>query len=126
MAGRLKWGGFVVAMMLGLGAMPAHAQPADGAPAEGTGTVTGTVLDAKSAEPIIDAGVEVVGKGRSTRTDLDGRYTFKLPPGTYEIRIFAAEYQAARLEKVTIVPNGVFRGDASLNPLTGKAAVEVV
>ena len=92
----------------------------------GAGTVTGIVLDRKSGDPIIDAGVEVVGKGRTVRTDLDGRYTVKLPAGTYELRVFAPEYQGARLERMNVLANGVTRGDASLNPLSDQAGVETV
>ena len=126
MAGRLKWRGLVLVVAMWLVGSTSHAQEGETPAAAGMGTVTGVVLDSKSGEPVIDAGVEVVGKNRSTRTDLDGRYTFKLPAGTYELRIFAAEFQGARLEKVTIRPNAVTPGDASLNPLSGQAGVEVV
>ncbi len=124
MAGRSMWG-VAVALVLCLGVGSALAQETAPA-ATAVGTVTGVVLDAKSGDPIIDAGVEVVGKGRTTRTDLDGRYTLKLPPGTYEVRVFAAEYQGARLERVTIQANAVTRGDATLNPLGAQAGVDVV
>lgn len=125
MAGRLMCG-VMVAVSLLFSAASAYAQDGAAPAPDAVGSVTGVVLDAKSGEPIIDAGVELIGKSRTTRTDLDGRYTFKLPPGDYQVRIFAAEYQGARLEKVTIRPNQVTRGDAALNPLTGQAGVEVV
>jgi TonB-dependent receptor len=123
MMGRLELG-LVCTFALLVGVAGVSAQEA--APPTAMGTVTGLVLDAKSGDPIIDAGVEVVGKGRTVRTDLDGRYTLKLPVGTYDLRVFAPEYQGARLEKLNILPNGVSRGDASLNPLSAQAGVETV
>ena len=69
---------------------------------EATGTIAGQVIDASTGDPIIEAGVEVVDTGKQMRTDLDGRYSIKVPPGTYELRIFAPLYQGARLEKVVV------------------------
>src|SRR5262245_44671581 len=69
----------VLARQSAFGQAPAPAA----APATGVGTIAGTVLDASSGDPLIDAGVEVVGKNRTVRTDLDGKYRLQLPPGTY-------------------------------------------
>jgi outer membrane receptor protein involved in Fe transport len=108
-------------------AVPGAAQdtPPTAAPATGVGTVSGTVLDKGTGEPVIDAGVEVVGQHRSTRTDLDGKYSLKLPPGTYEIRIFAGGFQAVRVQSVTVEAGRVAKADATL-AAAGKAAGLVV
>ena len=90
-----------------------------------TGTIAGVVLDKTSAQPIIEAGVEVVGTGKKTATDLDGKFTLKVPVGVHEIRIFAPAYQGTRLQKVAVKPNEVTKLDASLAP-AGKAGVDVV
>lgn len=113
----------VVLLVLGVG--PAAAQDQPTAPAAGVGVVAGTVVDASSGEPLIDAGVEVVGKNRTVRTDLDGKYRLQLPPGTYQLRFFAAQYQSARIERVVVETGKVAPGDATLRP-EGQAAVEVV
>ncbi len=89
------------------------------------GTVTGVVLDKSSGDPIIEAGVEVVEHGRTVRTDLDGRYTLKLPPGTYQLRVFAPLYQGVRLQAVLVKTGEVTTSDARLAP-AGTAGVEVV
>jgi hypothetical protein len=107
---------------------PAAAQ--EGAPAEGpadraVGTVSGAVLDARTGSPIGDAGVELVGTGQTVRTDLNGRYTIKAPPGTYELRIFSPSYRSTRLEDVVIVAGEVKMLDASLEH-TALAGVEVI
>jgi hypothetical protein len=78
-----------------------------------------------SGDPIIEAGVEVVGKGKTVRTDLDGKFTLKLEPGTYEIRVFAPAFQSVRVPRVTVKPNEVSKVDVSL-AAAGKAGVDVV
>jgi TonB-linked SusC/RagA family outer membrane protein len=67
-----------LALLLGLGAVPLHAQ--------GTGRVSGTVT-APGGEPVADATVVVVGTTLSARTDAGGRYTLSgVPAGQRQIR----------------------------------------
>src|SRR5512147_219311 len=80
-------------------AAPGGAAPGGG---DATGTIAGQVIDQSTGDAIIEAGVEVVGTGKQTRTDLDGRYSIKLPPGTYAVRFFAPLYQGARIDKVVV------------------------
>src|SRR5262245_19722243 len=69
-------------------------------PAAEKGAVTGTVTDKVSGEPVIDAGVEVVDQKITTRTDVDGKYILRLPPGKYQIRFFAPLHQPLRLQNI--------------------------
>src|SRR5262245_44172606 len=69
-------------------AAPPSPPAAPAAPAA-TGTVSGEILDKTTGDPIIEAGVEVVGQNKKMRTDLDGHFKFELPAGSYEIRISA-------------------------------------
>ena len=103
------------------GAAPAAAAPASGQ----QGIISGSVLDVVTGDPVIDAGVELVGRKKSTRTDLDGKFSFKVPPGDYEVRIFAPGYQGARITKITVKPNQTTLADTTLAP-EGQAGVEVV
>lgn len=100
-----------------------RAQSAD-APAT-PGTIAGQVIDASSGDPIIEAGVEIVGTGRTVRTDLDGKFSVKIAPGTYQVRFFAPLYQGARIEKVVVEPGKVAIADVPLKP-EGAAGIEVV
>ena len=68
------------------------------------GTISGTVIDKSSRSPIIEAGVEVVGKGKTVRTDIEGKYSIKLPEGTYELRLFAPGYKGLRVKDVAVKP----------------------
>ena len=108
-------------------ASSAHAQsPAPSAPPAGPlGTIAGQVIDAATGDPIIEAGVEVLGVATQIRTDLDGRFSVKVPVGTYQVRFFAPLYQGARLEKVVVEPNKTATADVPLHP-EGQKNVEVV
>jgi hypothetical protein len=101
-----------------------EAAPAPAAPGP-TGAIAGKVLDTATGEPIIDAGVEIVGSKRQTRTDVDGRFDFKVAPGTYELRVFAPGYQGARITGIAVEPGKLATANATLNPAAG-AGVEVV
>ncbi|MDD3722198.1 MAG: TonB-dependent receptor [Lutibacter sp.] len=53
-------------------------------------SITGTVKEAKSGEPIPGANIKVVGKSIGTTTDFDGNFSFKVaqnPPFTLEISL---------------------------------------
>ncbi len=89
------------------------------------GTIEGVVVDHKPGDPIIEAGIEVIGQNTKIKTDLDGKYSIKLPPGSYELRIFAPLYQGTRLQNVVVTENKVTHADANLKP-EGEAAVQTV
>src|SRR5262245_32709248 len=112
-----------IAILLGswLGLAVAEGPP----PAGETGTISGTVIEKKSRAPIIEAGVEIVGQGKTVRTDLDGKFSVKLPPGTYELRVFAPTFQAVRLKDIKVTTGASAKADAALDP-AGAAGVDVV
>lgn len=94
-------------------------------PAAELGTVAGTVVDRSSGDVIIEAGVEVVDQRKRVLTNLEGRYSIKLPPGKYELRFFAPYYKGIRLQDVTIKRGEVTRADAALES-AGAAGIQVV
>jgi outer membrane receptor protein involved in Fe transport len=96
----------------------------DAAPAA-TGTIAGKVIDAATSDPIIEAGIEIVGQGKKVRTDLDGRYSLTIAPGTYELRVFAPLYDGVRLQNLVVKERQTTTADAALSP-QGQAGVEVV
>lgn len=59
--------------------------------------LTGTISDAK--ETLVDAGVttDVGGSKRGTVTDIDGKYTLKLPAGTYKVSYSYTGYETQSL-----------------------------
>jgi outer membrane receptor protein involved in Fe transport len=114
----------LAAMMAGAPALWAQEPTAPPAPPAELGTVSGTVLDKTTGDPLIQASVEVVGQAKRFETDMDGHFTLKLPPGTYELRISAPLYQPVRLQGVKVKANDVSKQSVSLAAAT--ANVEVV
>ena len=92
-----------------------------------TGLITGVIVDGKTAEPLIEAGVEVVETGKKVFTDIDGKYSLSLPTGNYEIRVFYPQYQGQRVKDIVVVPGKPARIDLSLVPKAADVqVVEVV
>ena len=72
------------------------------AAAQSGGTVTGTVTIETSGDPVHGAVVLLIGIGRFTTTDGDGRYTFSdVPPGTYQLLV-EREHLTADRQDVTV------------------------
>jgi len=68
----------------------------------GTGTVSGTVVDAQGARPLSEVAVSVAGTDRRTVSGADGRFTLtNVPAGTRTIRASRPGYAAAE-QTVTV------------------------
>lgn len=73
-------------------------------------TVTGTVMD-ESGEPLIGASVKVVGEPIGAATDLDGRYTLKVPVAAKQLTFSYVGYEnltvhiTSNVIDVTLKPN---------------------
>jgi hypothetical protein len=103
------------------------APPPQGEPAGEPGIVSGIVVDKSSGDPLIDAGIEVVGANKTVRTDVDGKFKVSLPPGSYAIRVYAPFYQPVRLESVIVKSRETTKANASLAAAPGNVqVVEVV
>jgi len=111
----------LVLIATALPSRPAAAQQ----PAPRPSGIDGTVLDDETGEPVIDAGVEIVGTDRRTRTDIDGQFRFAVPPGKYEVRVFAPGYTGARLTDVQVAAGAPAKVDVALKP-SAEAAIDVV
>lgn len=71
-----------------------------------TGSLTGTVTDAKTGEPLVGANVFIPELSKGAPTDIDGSYTITdIPVGTYEVRIsyigYAEENQTVDINEGT-------------------------
>ncbi len=87
----------VMAVLLcDLAAWPAFAQQTGQ-----MGKVAGVVIDQFNAMTLPMAPIEVVETGAVFYTELDGRYSFGLPPGTYQLKVTFAGYQE-QLVAVTV------------------------
>jgi hypothetical protein len=71
-------------------------------------SIKGTVVDARSGEPLVGANVLIKGTSYKTIVKLDGSFLFKsVAPGTYEITVDYVGFQTETFEKFTLSKNGV-------------------
>ncbi len=82
-------------------------------------TVTGTITDQESGEPLIGASILAVGTSTGTITDLDGMYSLSVPEGVTEL-----QYSYTGYANVTEVINGRTTIDLALQ--AGELLDEVV
>ncbi len=83
------------------------------ASAQGTGTVTGTVIDDQGL-PVVSGNVTIPELNRGAATNLDGEYTLAdVPAGTYEIQASYTGFQTAQ-SAVTITSGGTATVDFAL------------
>lgn len=78
-------------------------------------SITGTVKEAKTGEPIPGANIKVVGKSIGTTTDFDGNFSFKVaqnPPFTLEISLIG--YASIKVE--------ITQSEQKINVLLDEAA----
>jgi outer membrane receptor protein involved in Fe transport len=90
-----------------------------------TGRVSGVVRDDRNAITLPGVTVEVPTLNEVTYTDVDGRYTLRLPPGKHEIRISMDGY-TPKLIAVVVEPSRDFTVDAGLTMTGFTETVEVV
>lgn len=86
-----------------------------------TGTIRGTVYEEKTGESLVGVTIAVQGTTRGTMTDLDGKFSLDLEPGTYNLQISYISFQTIIIEdlqvnsgEVTLI-NEVFLQESSLD-----------
>ncbi|MBK6949832.1 MAG: TonB-dependent receptor [Haliscomenobacter sp.] len=79
------------------------------------GSISGTINDEKTGEPLIGASVFIEGAASGSSTDFDGKYQFKLPVGTYTIIISYTGYSEKQFTDVVVKANETTYLDAALN-----------
>lgn len=79
-----------------------------------TGTVSGTIVDAASAEELIGATVQVQNTSTGTVTDISGYYQLSLEPGTYNLVYSYVSYAPKTVEGVSVEADKSTRIDITL------------
>lgn len=75
------------------------------------GTITGTVLEDESGETIIGGSVVIKSITAGSSTDLDGKFSFKVPKGIYDVEISFISL------KTVVIPNvNVREGEITVIP----------
>ncbi|MBO6623023.1 MAG: TonB-dependent receptor [Balneola sp.] len=114
--------------------------------AQGTGQITGTIVDAENGETIIGASVGITGTTKGSATDLDGHFSIRnLEAGTYSLTVsyisyttqtvtgivvydgestsinIALETNVADLDEVVVTAEAIKSGEAGLLSIQRKA-----
>ncbi|MCD6202217.1 MAG: TonB-dependent receptor [Bacteroidales bacterium] len=71
------------------------------------GILKGRIIDAETGKELIGATIVVEGTILGTNSDLNGNYSLKLDPGSYDMRFSYVSYQTQLLENVLIEPGKV-------------------
>ena len=87
------------------------------------GSVSGTLSDATSSDPIAGATIAVTSEGIERTSGVDGKYRINLDPGTYQVDVSAFGYEPISFS-VNIVSGQTENGDRNLDrvpsaPLSG-------
>jgi len=90
---------------------------ASAAPRGPTGTLTGRVTNASTGAAISGAVVRVAPSDRSTTTDSDGRYTLRLPEGTYDVTASHGRFESKTATGVVVRVDQTTTQNFALTPL---------
>jgi outer membrane receptor for ferrienterochelin and colicins len=85
--------------------------------AQGTGTISGKAIDAKTRETLAGITVRVKGSPLGAATDDEGKYTIQtVPAGVYAVVFSAIGYTTVEVENVRVSPNETATANAELSP----------
>jgi hypothetical protein len=84
-----------------------------------SGTLSGRMLDATSGSPLIGVNVIVVGTTHKTKTDIDGRYTLPVPPGTTRCASGTTPTRASTISGVVVGQDATVAINRELKPIAG-------
>lgn len=93
--------------------------------AQQLGTIKGTVKDAMTKEAVIGANVVIDGTATGSSTDIDGNFSIKVAPGTYNLKISYVSYKPLLIENVVVEVGKIALINASIEE-DSRALSEVV
>ncbi|MCH7529828.1 S8 family serine peptidase [Patescibacteria group bacterium] len=100
----------------GYGLVSVVAAVATIAPPPATGTISGTVIDNDTLNPIV--GASVTDGTRQATTDINGAYTLtNVPEGTYTVTASATDYNSASQIGVAVVADTITTADFTLTAI---------
>ena len=80
------------------------------------GKITGTVIDSETGEPILGANVFITGTTIGSATDLDGRYTISIEPGTYTVTVSCVAFTKKAFPGIKLTPGQLVVLNVVLDP----------
>ncbi|MCW3462919.1 TonB-dependent receptor [Chitinophaga nivalis] len=88
--------------------------------------ITGKVTDKKSGEPLIGLTVMITGAGKGAVTDVEGRYTLSVQPGSYTLEFKFMGYQTKSVAEVIVTTGKPTYLDIVMEERSSKSLKEVV
>jgi hypothetical protein len=95
------------------------------APAPATGTIAGSIFDGQTGQPLRGVQVAIDGQSFDLRTDPDGKFQVKLPPGTYKISFTLDNYAPTGIDAIEVKENGVVEASTVMSNKNLVTTVEV-
>jgi outer membrane receptor protein involved in Fe transport len=92
--------------------MPEEEEPSV-KPDKSHGVLSGKVTDS-AGEDVADAQVSVVGTNFRATSDFEGKFSIKLPPGAYVLRVFYPGLKASRVENLRVTAGQITRVPVTL------------
>ena len=103
------------------------AGPVEGANAAPAAAIDGIVADARSALPLPNTAVTVIGAGRSTQTDSRGAFHIGgIAPAIYRLRVTRGGYQSAESSDVVVTGGTTTQVTLSLNAVLNARSTAVI
>ena len=90
------------------------------------GRIAGTVIDAQTGEPLIEAQITVIKTGKKVLTDIEGNYKIDIAPGVYDLRVFAELKPARKIANVKVDLAKTTHIDVALGSGDDKVAVQEI
>ena len=91
-----------------------------------TGKISGKVTDKASGETLIGLTVGVDESTKGASTDVEGRYSLTLSPGTYNLSFRYLGYQTKKITGVTVIEGKITSLDIIIAETTSQSLKEVV
>src|SRR5690554_2702845 len=66
------------------------------------GTIRGIIFEKESGQTVIGANVAILDPLTGTSTDLDGKYSISIAPGTYDIKVSYISFQTQHIKGVVV------------------------
>lgn len=78
------------------------------------GKIAGSVADAKTGEMLIGVTIAIEGTKKGAKTNVNGKYSVVVQPGSHKIRVSAVGYKTKVLDGVSVLPGDVRNVDIAL------------
>jgi len=96
------------------------------AAAQQQGTILGIVFDAANGNPLPQVTVEISGPTSvAAKTDTDGSYTVKVPPGTYSAKLSSPNHLSTTIDGIVVTAGQVADGSTVMSKAGEVTEVEV-